>query len=413
MTMRRAPAAAVRLALSLAGLAVLATAPAPSLAQAAPPPSVLVRVENPLQAVRSDEVVTLPWAALVEHLPTAAPHRVRVVDAATGAELPVQLLDGDAAGGAPALLVLASFWPGEAKQLRVEASPPAAPPAPRAYARHDAYRDDLAWETDRVAFRTYGQGLWQASEFSPLVSSGIDIWSKRVPDLIVDRWYEKGSDAYHIDTGEGADFYSVGESLGAGGSAIWRDGALHRASNFRSHRILASGPIRLVFELDYEPWDAGGVQVSERKRITMDAGQHLFRQDLTYRVEAGDAADLTYAVGTVKRAGLVGSSRQGRPWSWLSTWGPVERGSGGHGSLGTAVLMPRDQVVEVRETGDHYLMLARATPGRTTTQYAGAGWTAAGEIGDVEGWWAHLDDFARRLEHPVRVAFPQRPPASR
>jgi pectinesterase len=360
-----------------------------------------VSAENPLQITREDETLSVSWATLRQRLPSVRGDRVRVVDAATGAEVVSQVLDADGDGQPDVLLFQASFWPGERKQFRVEAAAPAAPPRSRAFAHHEAHRDDVAWETDRIAYRIYGQGLWQASEYQPLVSSGIDVWPKRVRDLIIERWYRKGHDAYHIDTGEGADFYTVGPTMGAGGSAIWRGGRLHHARNFKSHRILATGPIRAVFELEYEPWDAGGVQATETKRISMDAGQNLFRQDITYRLTGAD--EVTYAVGTVKRAGLVGSTSRAQPWAWLSTWGPVERKNGGHGSLGTAVLMERGQAVETRETDDHYIMLATARSGQTTTQYVGAGWTASGDFADVSAWWQHLDEFALRLANPIRV----------
>ncbi|HEX2093189.1 MAG TPA: DUF4861 domain-containing protein [Longimicrobiaceae bacterium] len=360
-----------------------------------------VRAENPLDAGRADETLALPWSTLRQRLPAARPDRVRVLDAATGQEVVSQALDADADGQADSLLFQASFWPREAKTFWVEAAAPSAPPRPRAHARHDTHRDDVAWESDRIAFRIYGQGLWKASEFEPLVSSGIDIWPKRVRDLIVDRWYAKGHDAYHRDTGEGADFYTVGPTLGAGGSAVWRGGTLHRARNFKSHRILADGPVRAVFELEYEPWDAGGMQVSETKRISIDAGQNLFRQEITYR--AAGAAEVPYAVGTVRREGLVGSSNRAGPWAWVSTWGPVERKNGGHGQLGTAVLMESARLADARETADHYLALSTARPGVPTVQYVGAGWTASGDFRSVEDWWAHLDAFARRLATPVQV----------
>jgi pectinesterase len=395
--LRRPP---LRRPILAAVLLLAAAAPLPGQ-RAAVPARVQVRAENPLPTARADETLSLPWTALRQAVPALRPDRVRVLDAATGAELASQTIDLDADGQPEELLVQASFWPGETKQLIVEAAAPAAPAPPRAYARHDAHRDDVAWETDRIAYRMYGQGLWRASEYQPLVSSGIDVWPKRVRALIVDRWYAKGHDAYHLDTGEGADFYTVGPTLGAGGSAVWREGRLHHAKNFRSHRILASGPIRTVLELHYDAWDAGGVEVAEVKRISMDAGSNLFRQEITYSSAA--AAPITYAVGTVKREGLVGSSSRAQNWAWQSTWGPVERKNGGHGSLGTAVLMPRDHAPEARETDDHYLMLATARPGQTTTQYVGAGWTASGDFADVAAWWAYLDDFARRLDAPVRL----------
>ncbi|HYH83390.1 MAG TPA: DUF4861 family protein, partial [Longimicrobium sp.] len=262
-------------------------------------------------------------------------------------------------------------------------------------------RDDVAWESDRIAFRIYGQGLWKASEYQPLVSSGLDVWLKSVRDLVVEKWYAKGHDAYHVDTGEGADFYSVGPTLGAGGDAPWRDGKMWPAKNFRSHRIIATGPIRTVFELTYDPWDAGGVQVTETRRFTLDAGHNLFRGESTFT--SADGSDVPYVIGTVKREGLVGSTSRAGAWGWLATWGPVERKNGGHGELGTAVLMPRERITDVRELGDHYVLGAVARSGVPVAHYIGAGWSDSGDFRGVEDWWRHLDRMSQRLANPIAV----------
>jgi pectinesterase len=324
-----------------------------------------------------------------------------VVDASTSAEAATQTIDNDGDGSIDQLLVLTGFWPNERKELRVEAHARAAAPTARVHARHDDHRDDVAWENNRIAFRIYGQGLWNAKEYEPLVSSGVDVWPKRVRDLIVEKWYARGHDQYHRDTGEGADFYTVGPTLGAAGIGVMSGGKVVSAKNFRSHRIIATGPIRAVFELTYDPWDAAGARVSEVRRITIDAGQNLYRQETTLRADG--RTDLPFVTGTVKREGLVGSNRRGAQWGWLATWGPVERKNGGHGSLGTAVLMPSDRFQDVAETSDHYLAVATARSGVPAVQYAGAGWTASGDFRSVEDWWRYLDTFSERLANPIRV----------
>lgn len=355
-----------------------------------------VRVENPIAMDRPDETVGLPWSRVREALPAAGPARIRVVDATSGEELLSQALDADGDGAVDSLLFVASFRPREARRVTLLAEPATPGPA-RVSVMHEPTRDDVAWESDRMAYRTYGQGLWALED---LESSGIDVWLKRTRDLVVRRWYEAGHDAYHQDTGEGADFFSVGESLGAGGTAVWRDGRLHRPLNFAGHRIIADGPVRAVFELTYEPWDAGGVQVSEVKRIRMDAGQNLFRSESRY---SGPDEPLVVAAGTVKRDGLVGTTSRDHDRAWLSTWGPVERAGGGHGSLGTGLLLRNDAVLGTRETDDHYLVLTRRRPGEPVVFYAGAGWTGGGDFESVEDWWAYLDTFAVRLANPLRI----------
>ncbi len=396
MKILRTPAA------TTAALLAGALAASPMVASAlAAQPGVVIRAVNPLGIERRDEVLAVRWAELRAALPGVAPDRVRVVNAADGSEAVTQAIDNDADGTVDELLVLASFWPNQELRFTVEAQAPLDSLAPRAHARHDDYRDDVAWESDRIAFRIYGQGLWQASEFEPLVSSGVDIWPKRVRDLIVDRWYAKGHDEYHRDTGEGADFYTVGQTLGAGGIGVLAGGRVVSAKNFRAHRIIADGPIRAVFELTYDPWDAAGVQVNETRRITIDAGQNLYRQETTLRT--ADGRDVPFVTGTVKREGLIGSNRRGRDWGWLATWGPVERKNGGHGFLGTAILMPSAQFTDVTEIENHFLVNSVARSGVLAVQYTGAGWTASGDFRSVEDWWRHLDALAERLAHPIRA----------
>jgi hypothetical protein len=65
--------------------------------------------------------------------------------------------------------------------------------------------------------------------------------------------------------GEGMEMYQVGGSRGCGGTGIWDGQKLHVGRNYKTWKILANGPVRTVFELSYEAWDAGGVKVSETK----------------------------------------------------------------------------------------------------------------------------------------------------
>src|SRR5919197_4913755 len=159
------------------------------------------------------------------------------------------------------LIFQADFLPNETKTFTVVAG------AKREYSREDfrAYGrfvrerfDDFAWENDLIAHRTYGKALitWKGE---PLTSSAIDIWSKRVPRLVINDWYMV--DNYHADAGEGLDDYSAGPTRGDGGSGVWAGGRLYAPSNFVDSRVLSNGPIRVLFELVYEPFDAGGTRV--------------------------------------------------------------------------------------------------------------------------------------------------------
>jgi pectinesterase len=366
--------------------------------------SVAVIVENSLAIAREDETIEIPWRALLEHLATAAPTRVRVLDDA-GGEVTSQIIDADANGVPELLIFQASFWPNEKKRFFLEDVAPASKSVSRVHVMHDESRDDVAWESDRIAFRVYGEGLKKTRD--SMSSSGLDVWTKRVRTPILEKWYAKGhaGGSYHVDTGEGADFYEVGQTLGTGGTALWRGDSLYRADNFKAYRITADGPIRASFELRYDPWSAGDLTVSEVKKFSIDAGQNLYREESIFT--ANRPGEITYAIGLVKHPGTRGTESKDQSWGWLTGWGPLVTKGGGHGELGTAVLLPRERIIDWKEASTHYLAISHATSGVPVVHYIGAGWTGSGDFPTPQAWWGYLDQFSMRIASPVRVTFGQ------
>ena len=369
---------------------------APLTAQSA---RLTVRLENALAIARQNETIALSWALLQRELPGVSAQRVRVTESISGREVTTQALDANADGAVDSLLFQASFWPNDVKEYVVEAVAATQKVTPGAHAKFVPEREDVAWESDRIAFRIYGKKLW---ELENLHTNGIDVWPKRTRNLILDAWYDKGHDSYHIDVGEGADYYQVGTTLGAGGVGIWRDGKLHRGDNFQAHRIIADGPIRAIFELDYLPIDAAGRKATERKRVSIDMGSYFFRQESTFR--ADDSAPLEIAVGVVKRPEMVGSTSKARGWAWLSAWAPIEPRTHGHGDLGIGILQDKRSLVDLKETDDHFLSIGTIQPGQTLVSYVGAGWTSSRDFGRAEDWWREVDTFAQRLSTPITVS---------
>ena len=364
--------------------------------------SVPIIAENLLAIARLDETIELPWLVVLQHLPSASPTRIRVVDAA-GNEVISQLIDADANGIPELLIFQASFWPNEKKQFFVENVAPAAKPVSRVHVMHDEPRDDVAWESDRIAFRVYGEGLKKTAD--AMSSSGLDVWTKRVRTPIIEKWYAKGhaGGSYHVDTGEGADFYEVGQTLGTGGTALWRGDSLYRADNFKAYRITADGPIRASFELRYDPWSAGELTVSEMKKFSIDAGQNLYREESIFT--SNRPGEITYAIGLVKHPGTKGTESKDQSWGWLTGWGPLVQKGGGHGELGTAVMLPRERIIDWKETPTHYLAISHAASGVPVVHYIGAGWTGSGDFPNPQAWWSYLDQFSMRIGSPVRVTF--------
>jgi pectinesterase len=368
-------------------------------AQTAAAAHATIRVDNPLALARHDETVSVPWTDVQRRLAGVLATKVRVFDA-EHREIPSQAVDDDGDGTLDALIFQGDFAAKETRHFTIEAAAPSQKYEPKVALRHDEPRDDMAWESDRAAFRIYGEGLKKTPQ--AMSSSGIDVWNKKTRALIVEKWYTK-KESYHVDTGEGADFYEVGETLGNGGTAAWAKDTIWRADNFKSWRVIATGPIRAIFELKYDPWNANGTPVSEIKRIAIDAGSNLYKATSIFSTPKG--GDIPYAIGTVKRAGMVGVMSRNNAWAWVTGWGPVAPNGGGHGELGTAVLIKTSSLVNWKEAFNHYLAVSTAPSGKPVVHYIGAGWTDSGDFPTPQSWWRYLDEMAQRIDAPVRVSF--------
>ncbi|MEX2044046.1 MAG: DUF4861 family protein, partial [Opitutus sp.] len=280
----------------------------------------------------------------------------------------------------------------------------------KVFARYVPERlDDFAWENDRIGHRTYGPALAapapEGVRKEVLVTSGLDVWCKRVSYPIVDRWYNKGHDHYHKDQGEGMDMFQVGPSRGCGGTGIWDGQQLHVSRNYATWRVLANGPIRAIFELTYDPWDTAGVKVAETKRFTVDAGHNFDQIDSMFTVVEGAAAELAVAVGLNKNNADPNQEAKtdftaDRKRGILSQW-TVQKTNG---AIGTAIIVPPASLAGFAEDKLNQLVLARAAPGKPFRYLVGAGWTRSGQFSSQEEWNVYVADAAARAESPIRVA---------
>ena len=370
-----------------AGLLILSQCPAQRK-------GAVVKVTNPAPILRRSETVEVPLREILPLLGEGAGGDIVVSAKGSTAHLLSQVTEGE-------LLFQSDFSPGEKKEFTVSrGSSTRVNGTSLVDGMYVLPREDYAWENDRIAFRMYGPAL--ASE----VNNGIDVWTKRVRSLIVAKWYKEaegapaGKDPYHHDRGEGADFFDVGRSLGAGGSSLWHDGRVHQPGVFSGWKTLANGPLRTEFELRYDGVAIGGMTITERKRISLDAGQNLNRVRVTYE-SPEPGREVLVACGLVKRAGTVVASDGSR--AWLGLWG-LTNNDPVNGSLGTGVVFPASAFVQFAEDSTQYLLIGHAVTGEPFTYYAGAGWTRSGDFDTAGDWNSYLDRWATHITSPLRVA---------
>jgi hypothetical protein len=347
-----------------------------------------LQIARPAQTV---EIAARDLAALGENDVT----RIHVADA-TGRELLCQAVDTDGDHTPDQVIFQADFAAGQSQTFTATVGEKwvYAKEQFRAYGRFVRERfDDFCWENDRVAHRMYGKAL-ETYFREMLVSSTVDIWSKRTPRMVINDWYMV--DNYHADTGEGGDLYSAGRSRGCGGNGLWAADRLWVSKNHVGSRALANGPIRVMFELTYEPFEVNGVMVSEVKRISLDAGQNLDYFRSTYKPEKPTA--LLTGIGLKKVSGdhyEVNAER-----GWVAKWEPMEQNAGWQG-----LAMIVDPALYERQTEDerNLLILARVPADNVASYWAGFCWDQAGHFTEFEAWKTHVDRFALGLGSPIEV----------
>lgn len=383
----------------------------------------IVSVRNPAAFYREEETVEVGLEA-------PSQSATAVMDGVSSRILDSQVCAPEPGQPAGRLLFQTDLAPGETRRFYLLAPGARLPAAPRpivkTYARLVRERfNDVAWESDRIAHRMYHMDLIKAEG---TLSSGIDVWTKRTRRLVVDEWYKRRN--YHQDDGDGLDDYHVSRSRGCGGLGIWSGGRLFVSSNFRSARVVTAGPIRSEFVLDYDAWDAGGRMVSERKRISIDAGSNMSRVESV--LTSGDRNPFQIGIGIAQRAGSGNTVKEDQAAGWMTYWQAPDRD---RGSIGCAVVLPAGSIGGfVTESGtvgvvppekqlipdseglppvSNLLAITQAYVAKGLVYYVGAGWSRSGDFQSGDAWSAYVRRFAERRSAPIEVsvAHTQRPAA--
>ncbi len=355
----------------------------------------IVEVQNPLQVKRS-EIISLQRSQLSEKLDCDLP--LQVVDYRGGNLLPVQFLDLDQDHSWEAMLIQVNMDPLETRKLSIENVESVRNDSEsKVFGRFVPERkDDFAWENDRIAFRMYGPALEATGE----ISSGVDVWVKSVDYPIIDKWYAHGK--YHKDEGEGADLYKVGPTLGCGGLGLLYNDSLYTSKNFSDYRILAEGPLRFVFELDYAEWGPEEYRLIETKRISLDMGSHFNR--IESRVTGINPA----SEKPVFVAGLLAHPQHSdipvsinRSDSYLMMYEGIQ---GNNGEIGSGVILDAGAgKTSIKQYGDQYLLPLQISSSGEVSYRAGAGWSKSPWFASEETWTDLIRSHINQTSEPLKI----------
>jgi hypothetical protein len=327
---------------------------------------------------------------------------IGVFDPSQNKFLTTQLIDKDQDGIVDELIFQPQLNPMETKSFQLKVRELDEEAIEYCYSRIVPTRiDDYTWENDKVAFRTYGpaaQLLVEEGKKGGIISSGFDCWLKKVDYPIINKWYKNSEEkgiSYHEDHGEGLDNYHVGISRGAGGLAIkGEDDQYFVSKNFTSHKTIATGPLRTLFELDYEDWQGPNGAVSEKKTISLDYGNNLMKIEVdiagTENVAAG--ISLQENNGTVLDRNNIVIYKQNHFETILSN----------------AILTPQKHhegyhVHNPQIQDQNHVFLDLKVLNQSLVYYVGFYWSESNQFSDHDAWEQYLNEMAIKIENPLQI----------
>lgn len=288
--------------------------------------------------------------------------------------------------------------------------------------------DDVTWENDRIAFRTYGPALQVTGE----KAYGYDIWVKCISEPVVELRYKTELDpetkakiaelrksdpkaakqlaesvSYHIDHGNGLDYYKVGPTLGAGTSALLANDSIVYPYCYKDYQILDNGPLRFTVKLVYNPLNVkGNNNVIENRIISLDAGSQMNKYTITYDNLTETTPVVTGIVLHEPSEDYQADVTKG----YIAYADPIDPTNG---QIYIAAVFPdkindakavlfSDKEKAERGANGHVLAYSTYKPGSTYTYYSGAGWSKWGFENSAK-WFEYVQNFAQNLKEPLTV----------
>lgn len=390
--------------------------------------AVTVTVANSIDLNRTDEMVELSMDDLTMKLQLPDTAEVVVLNP-EGQQVPSQITsDGK-------LIFPATVGANASVDYTIQAGTPISVET-SVYGRQYPERvDDIAWENDKVAFRTYGPALQATGERA----FGYDVWAKNVPEMVVEARYAgelnpetmakiaelkktdpKAADelyksvSYHVDHGNGLDCYKVGPTLGGGTAALLdSNGAIIYPYCYKDFEILDNGPLRFKVKMVYNPLVVNGdSNVVETRILSLDKGSHLNKMVISYQ----NLNNVTpVAAGLVIHPENPEAYKTDAERGYIAYQDLTDNVNNNNGEIYVGAVFPapvkeakaalfseKESKEERGGATGHVLAISDYNPGSEYVYYWGSGWSKA-SMDSMDKWTTYLDEYAQKVRNPLTV----------
>ena len=244
------------------------------------------------------------------------------------------------------------------------------------------------WESDKVGYRFYLD--WR---------NAIDIWGKKIPDMVLQNVGLDGFDSYHEMSDWGMDILKVGESLGIGSIAMWDQGKANRVSATDSVicYIVANGPVYSQIQTKYFGWKIGDQKYDLVSDLSITAGSRLTKHSLTI---SDSPANLCTGIVKLPETKLINKSDEESEWAYLATYG---KQSLAEDSLGMAVLYKNLDLIELTEDSLNHVVILKPNDGKLEYYFLAAWEKEPSGIRSEAEFAQYLDRLIDDLNSPLKV----------
>lgn len=207
-----------------------------------------------------------------------------------------------------------------------------------------------------------------------------------------------------LENGYGDDALKVYNSGGVGALKGWNGTeATHIQPVLnRTERVIASGPVRAIVEVEVLAWEYQGKELNMINRYTLYGGHRDIQVDALFDRPLDKE---TFAAGVqILKEGDRMSDRDGLLGSWGTDWPVSDTILHKIETTGMGTFIPKEIRVKETEDASNYLYTLQA-PGQQAFRYYTTFTSMKESFGfkGMEEWFAYLQEWKKGLEHPCEV----------
>ena len=213
------------------------------------------------------------------------------------------------------------------------------------------------WESDKIGYRFYLD--WR---------NAVDIFGKKVDNMVLPQVGLDGFDSYHEMSDWGADILKVGKALGIGTIAHWANGQANRVAVTDSlySEVTMDGSLQSKITTQYMGWQFEGGKTDLTSQLTINAGSYLTKCELTSSTPID-----SLATGIIKmpETEVLKSAEGNGDWAYYATFGVQSLNKD---NLGLFVFYRKSQLEALTEDNINHVVVLKPENNKLTYYFGGA-----------------------------------------